>query len=278
MVAFGMACLVGCANLEKLADEKLAEALEEKGCEDFDIEGDEHDKKTFDFRAKCKDYMICEGSIEFDRRMMPSKWETAYECALDEKACKKKRPKVCAKLGDAAHDPKDASSAEKANGFWEKACEGGDGKSCRNFALNMQLGRGTKKDLARVAALYEQGCGHGDGPSCAFGGYRFASGRGVPKDTAKAKALYERGCNELKDGASCNNFGVMYSRGWGVARNRKLGAELSLKGCDYGDGYGCAYVGLLHIRGSYGIKRDKPRGLAMQIGRASCRERVWLKV
>ncbi|MFP6686106.1 MAG: hypothetical protein VB934_15415, partial [Polyangiaceae bacterium] len=60
--------LQGCADLQELSEEKVAEALEEKGCDDIEVEVDEHDKRTYDFSAKCKDHYICKGSIEFDNR------------------------------------------------------------------------------------------------------------------------------------------------------------------------------------------------------------------
>jgi TPR repeat protein len=255
--------LQGCADLQKLSEEKIAEALEEKGCDEVEVEVDEHDKRIYDFSAKCEDYTICKGTIEFDNRFYPSKWETASRCKLDEKACTKERSAVCAKIGDATFDPKDKSTAEKANGFWTTACEGGHGPSCRRLGLNVRTGSGATKDKVRATTLFESGCQHGDGPACMFAGYHFANAVGVKRDRKKAVTHYERGCQELNHGGSCNNLSYMYNNGLGVRKNRIRGAAFATKGCGYGDGLACAYIGLVRVRGSYGIKRDKEGGLAL---------------
>ena len=72
-------------------------------------------------------------------------------------------------------------------------------------------------------------------------GVMYGTGEGVAKDLARAATLYQRAC----DGGEmwgCVNLGVMYGTGEGVARDRPRAIDLYQQACDGGQSWGCTLV------------------------------------
>ena len=88
---------------------------------------------------------------------------------------------------------------------------------------------------------YQQACDRGDMLGCNELGVMYGTGEGVAKDLARAATLYQRAC----DGGEmwgCVNLGVMYGTGEGVARDRPRAIDLYQQACDGGQSWGCTLV------------------------------------
>lgn len=79
-------------------------------------------------------------------------------------------------------------------------------------------------------------CRAGDGAQCAEASNQ-ALGK-TPEDGATAFDDAQRGCG-LGDATSCNNLGVCYQRGAGVAKSAARAAQHYRQACDAGQGLGC---------------------------------------
>ncbi|MBW2454568.1 MAG: hypothetical protein JRI68_08660, partial [Deltaproteobacteria bacterium] len=130
----GISLVLGCGNHETEARQKVEEELAEHGCDDVELTASE-ERGHFDFEARCDDHKICSGTVTISKGLGSTSWSYNQSCALDESACTAKTPDLCKRLGDG----KDQDGEPKAaNGFWDKACEGGNGVACRNLALNLE--------------------------------------------------------------------------------------------------------------------------------------------
>jgi TPR repeat protein len=82
---------------------------------------------------------------------------------------------------------------------------------------------------------------------------------GVNIDKDKALAMHQKAC----DGgaaAACYDVGIMYSNGWGVAKDEARGTRSYQKACEGGDPAGCYGFGQ-SLRQGKGVAKDEARAL-----------------
>lgn len=89
--------------------------------------------------------------------------------------------------------------------------------------------------------VFQKGCDGGDANSCNNLGVRYEYGDGVAKDVSRAVQLYQKTCDG-GNALGCNNLGHMYEQGLGVAKSNVLAAQFFHKGCDLGNSDACANV------------------------------------
>ncbi len=90
--------------------------------------------------------------------------------------------------------------------------------SCNLYAKDyFELGIEAYKisDFTKAAEYYEKGCELKEGAACNNLGVLYESGQGVKQNFSKAAEYYKKGC-ELKEGKACNNLGVLYKNGQGI--------------------------------------------------------------
>jgi TPR repeat protein len=94
-------------------------------------------------------------------------------------------------------------------------------------------------------------------------GVGYENGRGVARDQARANALYEKACG-LGDGLGCANLGFNHANGKGVAQDQARANALFEKSCGLGAGIGCSNLGFSHERG-LGVGPDRARANALYL-------------
>jgi hypothetical protein len=116
-----------------------------------------------------------------------------------------------------------------------------------------------QKRYSEAKPLAEQACDGGSADGCDNLGLLYEHGWGVARDYAQAHSFYEKAC----DGGSaigCSNLGVLYENGLGVARDFTQAVALFKKACDGGSAYGCGNLGWMNQNG---------RGVAQDYGQAA---------
>lgn len=164
-------------------------------------------------------------------------------------------PEGCNKLG-VAHDqgklvPK---NLELANKLFKMGCEGGSGFACRNLAINVFTGSGTKVDKANGASIMKLGCELGVATACNDVGNWHYTGNGVAYDHKASAVYWEKGC-ALKDPSSCLALGFAFQNGDGVPKKPENAAKLYAMSCTESEYRGCINLGVLHYFGT-GVTRD----------------------
>jgi hypothetical protein len=196
----------------------------------------------------------------------PSSTGKSPDSAL-QRACDGGDARSCAALGAMFEAGKGAPlDKARALALYKQGCDGGDPEGCASLGVMYEFGRFVGKDEARAMALYEQACDAGGAHGCTSLGNLYESGKGVAKDETRALGLYRKGC----DGGhpvACSNLGVAYENGRGVVQDRARAAQLFQKACDGGSASGCHNLGLLHEMGT-GMPRDRAR--AAQLFQQAC--------
>lgn len=75
---------------------------------------------------------------------------------------------------------------------FERACELSDGEGCESAAFVIDRGRAGPRDRARVAKLLDKGCSLGSATACNDLGMAYQDGAGVAADPAKAGELFAK--------------------------------------------------------------------------------------
>jgi uncharacterized protein len=137
---------------------------------------------------------------------------------------------------------------------YEEACEGGSSTGCTNLGFHYEHGRGLKKDPARAVELYQRGC---DGTTCQPSnlagcvnvGRANRDGIGVAKNAARAAEIFGNACERAPSpedvdahenrSRACSLLGGLYLAGDGVEKSVEKGRELSERGCEGKDAFGC---------------------------------------
>jgi TPR repeat protein len=132
-----------------------------------------------------------------------------------DRACKGGAPDVCNTLGEIVSRTGTLEGGlERANGLFEKACEGGSSAGCLNFGLAFA----EREDYRRAAELYEKSCTGGWAAGCHQLAGTFERGEGVSRDLSRALALYAQACDwEFVE--SCETAGTLYLAGALVPRD-----------------------------------------------------------
>lgn len=119
----------------------------------------------------------------------------------------------------------------KAREFFQKACDAGDAKTCKEYQLT--------QDVSKFKAILEKGCSSGDQNACPrLGELYYEEGKSVGKDTAKAKELYQKSC-DLNSADGCYKMAVYYNIGYGVSQDINKAKELYKKACDLKNNSAC---------------------------------------
>lgn len=100
-------------------------------------------------------------------------------------------------------------------------------------------------DLQGAAQLYAKGCELGDGSSCNDLGVAYARGQGVAKDRERAHAFYEQACKAKLD-LGCLNYG----RSLNAAGRPDEARPYTQAACDKGLADGCYELGVAALRGA----------------------------
>jgi serine/threonine-protein kinase len=107
---------------------------------------------------------------------------------------------------------------------------------------------------SEAATLFDQACSAGSREACDNLGVMYASGKGVAKDDARAAALYATACN-AGNALGCNNLGNIYASGRGVSKDNAQAASLYVKACADGNAVGCSNIGNYYRLG-IGVEKD----------------------
>ena len=166
--------------------------------------------------------------------------------------------------------PRDHS---RAAARYAEGCEMGSSVACTNLGFLYENGRGVGKDRARAAALYQRGC---DGTSCQRSnlngcvniGRAYRDGIGVGKNPTRAALVFLEACNRKLDpedvnpeenrSRACSLLGALYLAGDGVEKDLNRGRELSERGCERGDAFGCFNAASIYANGS-GVAKDSAK-------------------
>ncbi|HET9794734.1 MAG TPA: PDZ domain-containing protein [Thermoanaerobaculia bacterium] len=143
---------------------------------------------------------------------------------------------------------------------YEEACEGGSPAACTNLGFLYENGRGVARDKTRAVAFYQRGC---DGTrcqppnrtGCVNVGRAYRDGIGVAKDPPRAEAIFREACDRPVDSGdvgaeanrwrACSLLGAMY-----LGTDDAKGRELSERGCEGGDAFGCFNAAAIYAAGS----------------------------
>ncbi|RVE40712.1 hypothetical protein evm_014636 [Chilo suppressalis] len=180
---------------------------------------------------------------------------------------KEKKPEVCHLLGDYLEAIK--KDYEKAGKVYRSNClDYNFGKSCLKIGNYTLIGRGRKEsNPAEALPYFEKGCENGDAGACLHAGMLLtATGPGVTlqRDVPKGYNYLKKSCDN-KDDMACHYLSGMYLTG--VPRNpkeynphnmeknknldylirpdMKQAFEFAVKGCEYGNMYACANIGII---------------------------------
>ncbi len=176
------------------------------------------------------------------------------------------------------------SDRARALGLYRRACEAGDGPSCRDAALLqretpeagalLQIGcdrgdAGSCRDLVielrsarrepersqslfrRAEELYAKGCRGGRGQDCLDLGRLYT--QVAPADDAKAEDFARQGVTllqaacERNEGGACLELGVAYQEGTGVAADLERHRVLMERACGLGELRGCAELATAYL-------------------------------
>jgi TPR repeat protein len=213
------------------------------------------------------------------------------------KSCGRDHPGGCNNLAMMFRDGVDGLAADHARAaeLFRQACRR-DAAACENLAAMLM----TDHDEGGAFAALRAGCELGGGPAaarcCYKEGLAYDEGLGVKADATLATQLHARACVgsvgaacyalgvrelamdaeaekqraayhfrlacEAGMAAGCNNLGLMYATGAGVARDDRRAVELLQKGCDGGELRACANVGSRYLLGD-GVAEDTVRGRAL---------------
>lgn len=100
--------------------------------------------------------------------------------------CEEGNASACTEKGEALDDSEKPGDAAKARAYFQKACDGHDGRGCEKLFKYAKTD--SPRDEGKLGALLITGCDAKNAACCAFVADRYESGNGVPKDHAKAVA------------------------------------------------------------------------------------------
>ncbi len=126
---------------------------------------------------------------------------------------------------------------------------------CFKLGLSYEKGWGIPADPGRAKSLYTLACGKSVREGCYHLGLLELAG---DADSTNAVVHFRQAC-ELGSAGACNNLGLMYGDGKGVAPDPAKAIEYLGRGCDAGDLRACANVGSRYLFGT-GVPADPTKG------------------
>jgi TPR repeat protein len=112
-----------------------------------------------------------------------------------------------------------------------------------------------------AADLNRKACDSGERQGCNNLGLMYYRGEGVAKDLNRAADLYKRACDAGGTGG-CLNLGLMYLRGESVPKDPNRAADLFKRSCDGNLAQACTNLGLMYARGE-NLTQDLNRASAL---------------
>ena len=191
---------------------------------------------------------------------------------------------------------------DKANSYYEIACEWELAYGCHNLAWFRWKGRGGKEDKAYALELFERSCEQGAPDSCLYAANRHYYGvvpdpetlikpsdqrdecalgsfsaclrnlwapiatNEIQVNTERALHFYEKACdgNEVD---ACYNLGILYSDGTEVAKDDVKALDRYSRACELDNRSACNRAGW-HFENAVGTEED--RDAALQFFTKSC--------
>ena len=162
-------------------------------------------------------------------------------------------------------------SAEPDNEICEKACDAGDGESCKELFLQLMLhgpelvpdgpNQTTFQEphYQRAYAILEKGCKTGYLECCGMLAGAQSKGIGTPTNKMLALKTHRKACEKGYQ-PCCTQLGVELV--FGDVPNLDRGLELLRSSCDAGEGEGCAYLATVYEQGKW-VKKDIAKGRAL---------------
>ena len=95
-----------------------------------------------------------------------------------------------------------------------------------------------QKMYGEAREYFSLACDRGFARACNNLGVLYRGGLGIAQDLAKAKSLYAKACND-REPLGCYNLGFMYAFGIGVNQNIPLARSYFGKACDLGSAESC---------------------------------------
>jgi len=130
--------------------------------------------------------------------------------------------------------------------FLERACSGKVGRACAALATAYESGQGVPRDPAMALNIARDSCQAGEHRSCVLYARALIFGApGVAADPTKGRQLAESACS-AGIAAGCTIAGLAYSNAIG---NASEAAKWLERGCNAGDGPGCAALATQYFRG-----------------------------
>ncbi|MEM1132550.1 MAG: hypothetical protein AAGH53_06420 [Pseudomonadota bacterium] len=125
---------------------------------------------------------------------------------------------------------------------WERNCTKGKAEECVRLGDAFSTGLGDLKQSTRVAAgYYLKGCDKGASESCAsYAGLALGGSLPLPKPDAAVSSA-TRGC-QLGSQSACAWQGVLYYRGYGVAKDAGRAEQLWRTACSANADDGCRFL------------------------------------
>ena len=118
-----------------------------------------------------------------------------------------------------------------------------------------------KGNFSGAADLNRKACDSGERQGCNNLGLMYYRGEGVAKDLNRAADLYKRACDAGGTGG-CLNLGLMYLRGESVPKDPNRAADLFKRACDGNLAQACTNLGLMYARGE-NLTQDLNRAAAL---------------
>ncbi|CAN5256602.1 hypothetical protein BH09MYX1_BH09MYX1_55200 [soil metagenome] len=163
-------------------------------------------------------------------------------------------------LQDRVGAPKDD---KKGFGLMKEACDGGETDACANVAVLRLLDRGDGGAKSDALAKLKGYCDT-KGLWCDSLGDLYASGTGgVAKDEAEARRLYEKSCaNGTGHTGTCSVYADALKNGFGGPKDGTKAKELLNKACDHNDFEACTGLGFWYEDGDV-VAKDASKAMSL---------------
>lgn len=127
------------------------------------------------------------------------------------------------------------------------SCRAADDCNARAVAL-ASAPEPTHDDLVLAVRLFQQSCALGHAVACNNLGLAYQNGNGVAADPESARDAFQKACS-AGFGDGCNNEGVLYEHGIGLPANLGDAHRLYYQACRRGSALGCSNLGALYASG-----------------------------
>ena len=180
-----------------------------------------------------------------------------------ERLCTAGEPSGCAAAGATLLSSHDTSEPPRWLALIRRACDAGEGRSCRLIGLAYRDGEVLPKDPAEAARHLAMACDRADRSACAA----LAELHGERGELAQLVVLSRRAC-QMGHGEACAVLGSAYRRGEGVAANEAEALRWTNAGCQAGFRRACdILIGL-------DVKLPLPAEIQADLYRDACKHGV----